>query len=70
MFEFPAAFDLSTVERLETTAQQNAKQHGIDRRLAFAILTKFAAELRQAAAEDPEAAEALRRLTTVKGGPP
>jgi hypothetical protein len=54
MLDFPTAFDLPTVERLETTAQQSTKQNGIDRKLAFAILTKFAAELRQAVAEDLE----------------
>jgi hypothetical protein len=55
MFEFAAAFDLPTVERLETTAQQSAKKNGIDRRIALAILTRSSAELRQAAAQDPEA---------------
>jgi hypothetical protein len=54
MLDFSTAFDLPTVECLETTAQQSTKQNGIDRKLAFAILTKFAAELRQAVAEDLE----------------
>jgi hypothetical protein len=42
MPDFPTAFDLATAKRLETTAQQNAKQDGIDRRLALAILTNEA----------------------------
>jgi hypothetical protein len=47
--------DKPTIERLETIAQQSARQNGIDLRLAFTVLTKSAAELRQAAAEDAEA---------------
>jgi hypothetical protein len=50
MFDFAAAFDKPTALRLETIAQQSAQQNGIDRRLAFAILTKSAAEARILAA--------------------
>ena len=63
MLEFPAAFDRSTFERLEHIAQQSARRKGIDTRPAIAILTPSAAELQQAAAQDPEAAEALLSCT-------
>jgi hypothetical protein len=33
MIDFPAAFDKPTAERLETIAQQSAKQNGIELRM-------------------------------------
>ncbi len=66
MFEFPAAFDRPTVERLETivrflTVERNAEQEAdraradIDCRFAHTLATKTLGELTQAAAQDPEA---------------
>ena len=66
MFEFPAAFDRPTVERLETivrflTVERNAEQEADraraedDCRLAHALAIKTLGELTQAAAQDPEA---------------
>ena len=59
MFEFSAAFDRLMFERLERIARQSARRKGIDTRLAVALRTTSTAELRQAAAQDPKAAESL-----------
>jgi hypothetical protein len=52
-------FDKPTFERLERIARQSARRKGIDTRLAIALRTMSTAELRQAAAQDPKAAEVL-----------
>jgi hypothetical protein len=40
VFEFPAAFDSSAVDRMERNAQENTTQTAIYRRLELALMTR------------------------------
>jgi hypothetical protein len=65
MFDFPAAFDKPTAERMESNAQENTTQAAVCRRVALALLTQNSVKLRAAVAQDLEAADAL--LSTAEG---